>query len=1081
VTAPVSGPVDGCADPAAAGALLADLFGFRFSPEQLAAVTAPLAPYVVVAGAGSGKTTVMTARVVWLVASGQVDPEQVLGLTFTTKAAGELSGRVRRALTRLRGAAAGSADDGEPTVLTYHAFAGRLLAEHGLRLGVEPGSRLLLEGGAHQLVHQVVTRTHRHLDGVDGLGTLKTVVEHVRKLDGELAEHCCEPAQVRDFDAALVDTIAAQPRAPKLVLACRDVATRRMELCHLVDDVREARLQRDLVEFSDQMRWGAQLAQDHPDVGAALRAQFSVVLLDEYQDTSVAQRRMLTGLFGHGHPVTAVGDPLQAIYGWRGASVENIDDFPQHFAHADGTPAPVLPLAENRRSGTTILLAANTIAEPLRRRHPQVRPLVSPGAPKGVGQVRIALLTTHAQEMAWVGERVVEVIGSGAAPSDIAVLCRAKADFSAVQQALASRGVAVEVRGLDGMLSAPEVGEVLAVMQVLGGADSNTAVARLLAGPRWRVGPRDLALLGRQAYALAGGRGAQGTTMAARLDEAVAGADPAEVVCLADALDDPGPADYDPRARERFSLLAAELRALRRHAGDPLPDLVHRIVSTTGLDVELAASPEVRDRHRSEGLAAFVDLVAGFADPDGQATLGAFLSWLALARRHDALPELDRPATPGSVTLMTVHGAKGLEWPVVVLPSLTWTVFPSQKGVDRWTTQAAVLPYPLRGDARSLPELTEFSSAGLDRFVAECGEHAEQEERRLAYVALTRAEHLVLASGSWWGPNQVTARGPSPYLLTLRAHCQRGGGVVDVWAEAPAPADTNPTSGQQEAVAWPVVPDAAALARRLEAAAAVRDSLGLTAADLRAEHVDGPGSALLGLTAKERDLVAGWDADLELLLAEHSDPRRAVRTVSLPTSLSASDLVRLAADEPAYLRHLVRPMPQAPALAAQRGSRFHAWVEEHYGVRALLGRDDVPGAADAAIDLDDEELAAMRAAFLSGPYAQRAPVGIEVPFSLVLGGRLVRGRLDAVFAAPTAGGGPGYEVVDWKTSRSGSADPLQLSIYRVAYAELAGVPVSQVSAVFCFVRDGTVVRPPDLLDRTALEQLLTTAPGAPQS
>ncbi|MFN8167754.1 MAG: UvrD-helicase domain-containing protein [Candidatus Nanopelagicales bacterium] len=319
---------------------LVALLGVPFSDEQMDAITAPLEPCVVVAGAGSGKTTVMTARVVWLVATGQVQPEQVLGLTFTTKAAGELSSRVRAAVQRFSDRVSGRPLDeiGEPTVATYHAFAGRLIAEHGLRIGVEPGARLLGEAASVQLAHRVVTRTARDLSTLGY--AVSTIVESVRSLDSELAEHCLGPAELREHDLAVVAEVDAEAKPSADSLRMRTAALTRIELSHLVEEFRAARAARDLVDFSDQMRFGARLAEECPDVGAALREQFRVVLLDEYQDTSVSQRRLLAGLFGGGHPVTAVGDPLQAIYGWRGASVANIDRFPQHFARADGRDAP---------------------------------------------------------------------------------------------------------------------------------------------------------------------------------------------------------------------------------------------------------------------------------------------------------------------------------------------------------------------------------------------------------------------------------------------------------------------------------------------------------------------------------------------------------------------------------------------------------------------------------------------------------------------------------------------------------------------------------------------------------------------
>ncbi len=773
--APAFGPSD-----------LVELLGIPFSEEQVDAITAPLEPFVVVAGAGSGKTTVMTARVVWLVATGQVRPDQVLGLTFTTKAAGQLSSRVRRALVRLADRTSGVPLDevGEPSVSTYHAFAGRLIAEHGLRLGVEPGSRLLTDAASVQLAHRVVTRTARDLSSL-GL-VVQSVVEYVRGLDSELAEHCLEPAQMRAFDAATIAEVDALAKPSAAAKKMRESASRRIELAHLVDEFRAARRARDLVDFSDQMRFGAALAEGSPDVGAALRAQFPVVLLDEYQDTSVSQRRLLTALFGGGHAVTAVGDPLQAIYGWRGASVANIDEFPQHFARADGSDAPVLRLSENRRSGTRILGAANDLAAPLRVRHPQVAPLVSPRAEKGTGAIRVALHATYAEEMAWVGDRVREVVDSGRVRAgDVAVLCRASSDFPALLRSLSERGLAVEVVGLDGMLSMPEVAEVIAVLDVLHDSTANPALVRLLTGPRWRIGLRDLALLGERASVLAGGHGRVDGDVDAQLDAAVAGVDPADVISLLDAIDDPGDLGYDPEARARFAALAAEIRRLRRSVGEPLPELVHRVITVTGLDIEMAASPELLLLHRAEGLASFVDLVAGFTDAEGEASIGAFLGWLSTAARFDEVPELDRPPSPDAVQLMTVHRSKGLEWPVVVLPSLTAKVFPPVRGISRWTSSCQAVPYPLRGDAASLPTLAGLTAKEHTAFVADCKDHDAHEEMRLVYVGVTRAEHLVLASGSWWGPTQKDPRGPSPYLEALRDQCIGGAGPVDVWADAP--------------------------------------------------------------------------------------------------------------------------------------------------------------------------------------------------------------------------------------------------------------------------------------------------------
>lgn len=382
---------------------LKELLGIPFNREQVAAIGAPLRPAVIVAGAGSGKTTVMAARVVWLVGSGAVRPEQVLGLTFTNKAAGELAERVRAAL-RQAGVGQPPADGdwaagpdgealGEPEISTYHAFAGRLLKEHGLRIGIEPDVRLLADATRFQLAAKVLRTARGPFPALTG--TFTGLVADLTALDGELAEHLVTPERLRAHDEDLLDALAGVRLSNEDLRAVPAAARARLELLRLVEDYRRRKSAAGLMDFGDQIAAAARLAQQRPEVGALLRDQYRVVLLDEYQDTSVAQRLMLAGLFGAGpdgpapgHPVTAVGDPCQAIYGWRGASVANLDDFPRHFPAADGTPADRYALSENRRSGGRLLALANGLAAPLRAMHEGVealRPAPAPNSTAGCG------------------------------------------------------------------------------------------------------------------------------------------------------------------------------------------------------------------------------------------------------------------------------------------------------------------------------------------------------------------------------------------------------------------------------------------------------------------------------------------------------------------------------------------------------------------------------------------------------------------------------------------------------------------------------------------------------------------------
>ncbi|MBV9320376.1 MAG: ATP-dependent helicase, partial [Mycobacterium sp.] len=296
--------------------------------EQAAVIAAPPGPLVVIAGAGAGKTETMAARVVWLIANGYAQPGQVLGLTFTRKAAGQLLRRVRSRLARLAGAGLVTDPSAEPAqtpaVGTYHAFAGQLLRDHGLLLGIEPDSRLLSETELWQLAFDVVSRYRGELHTDKNPAAITSIV---LRLSGQLAEHLVDIGQLRDTHrelAHLVNTLPAGPyqreRGPsQWLLRLLTTQSERAELVPLIDALHQRMCAEKVMDFGLQMASAARLASACPQVGAQLRSSYRVVLLDEYQDTGHAQRIVLSALFGGGVDdelaLTAVGDPIQSIYG----------------------------------------------------------------------------------------------------------------------------------------------------------------------------------------------------------------------------------------------------------------------------------------------------------------------------------------------------------------------------------------------------------------------------------------------------------------------------------------------------------------------------------------------------------------------------------------------------------------------------------------------------------------------------------------------------------------------------------------------------------------------------------------------
>jgi len=1050
---------------------LAELMGWDFapSPEQWEAIRAPLAPAVVIAGAGSGKTTLMAARVVHLVATGQVRPDQVLGLTFTTKAAGQLRTKVREALTAaglLPQPSADTDDTLEPMVATYNAYAAGLLTDHGLRIGHEPDTRVLSDASRYQLGARVV---ERHTAEVRFLTDHPpTAIQNLLALDSAMSEHLVSPEQVLELDAEAERGFLREDEAERAgknrktyleaTAKAINAIERRRELMDLVRGYRRLKRELGLMDFSDQIELGARLAMEQPEVGAMERERFRVVLLDEYQDTSVAQATMLSRLFAGGHPVTAVGDPNQAIYGWRGASVSNILHFADTFPASDGGPVPTYPLTVSRRSDRRILTVANRLAEPLYDRYAGQVVRLAAQDTAGEGDVSVRVLPTQTEELAWLADQIRAAHAEGAAWSDVGVLTRDNAHAAEVFDALTAQDVPVEIVGLSGLIRLPEVAEVVATLHLLGDVTANASLLTLLTGPRWAIGPRDLRLLGRRAVALAGGTVREAQSLGDQLVGIADGIDPAEIAALSDALDSPGDGPYSPEALERFALLSAELRMLRRSVGEPLLDIVRRIIDTSGVDIELASAVSPAAAARRDNLDLFVKAVAEFQAVDGDVSLSALLAYLTAEDDQGNGLDLATPTAADSVKLLTVHRAKGLEWDHVFLAGVCETRFPSNRSRTLWTSSPAVLPAPLRGDAADLPQLAGHDKSALDDYRAATRAHDQEEELRLGYVAFTRAAHRLSVTSYLWSP-RTTPYGPSAYQRVVRDQLAEWGERLEGWLEKPEKGDPNPYDEVDSSRPWPEVGPGREAALRLEAARVVRE------ADPARPDDD--------LDMVEAARVADWDVELDRLVAEARADRTQVVDVPLPSSLSATALSRLRTDPDGFARELARPMPRQPSPAARFGTRFHAWVEARFGQQNLFDPDDLPGQADAGIDSDDD-LAELIAAFERGPFADRAPTAVEAPFALVLDGQVVRGRIDAVYAEPGAGaaGEPAFLVVDWKTSRRDEADELQLALYRLAWAELAGVPVERVRAAFYFVRSGRVVEPADLPARAELERLV---------
>ncbi|MET3204447.1 MULTISPECIES: ATP-dependent DNA helicase [unclassified Arthrobacter] len=1143
------------------------------TPEQSAIISSPLAPRLVIAGAGSGKTATMADRVVWLVANGWVRPEEVLGVTFTRKAAGELATRIRAKLAALQRIAAQdtrhevfpdgllSSDALEPKVSTYHSFASGIVSDYGLRLGVERDVVLLGGAQAWQLASEVV-------EAFDGdyshfKAAKSTLVKAVIQLAGECAEHLQEPADVEAWLLARLAEFEERPyvagakkNAPQAAGELAAMLRTRASVADMVGRYAIAKKSRGALDFGDLVALAARVAREVPLAADMERQRYKVVLLDEFQDTSYAQLVLFSRLFGEGHAVTAVGDPNQSIYGFRGASAGQLFHFVREFpVRVDGNdgpgrfvPAPTSYLTTAWRNGRAILSAANIMSEALGRAEAQKAPAGSAAdstIPSGTadaaanvpplqpspfaveGRVVLGRFGTDLDEAAVLAGDVLkyritdferEPDGTPVPPA-LAVLCRRRAQMETLRREFEARGIAYEIVGLGGLLDTPEIVDLVATLRVLADPGRSDSLMRLLAGARWRIGPADLLAFQDWSSQLARRRGRPAGAAtpedgpADASEETVIESDLIDGASLVEALDWLPREDWTSshgrsltdQARDRLGRLSTELRQLRGYLGDDLTTLLGEVERAMLLDIEVAARPGTSIHQARRNLDAFQDAAAGFLRTSHRVDILAFLAWLeAAAAEENGLeappPDINREA----VQLLTVHASKGLEWDVVFVPGLNAGAFPSNKD-SRWSSGAAALPWPLRGDRTDLPQWDTdqpdqkgWVDAEKD-FKSAVQVHGEGEERRLAYVAYTRAKHVLWVSSAAWVGSRAGRAEMSPFLAELEQLVGSGpdsapGRDTETNPAVVHPAsvdegslpEKSPLTTETEVAGWPYDPLEGPVDARTgerlrvvpgrrqameNAAARVRDALealipGDPAPILEHASATESGSGLRGN-------AAGWAREAALLL-ERRSRRASGQDVHLPGHISASTLVDLGEDPAGVVGRLRRPVPREPGMSARKGTAFHAWVEEYFGAAGMLDLGEAPGSddhIDAAYGLDT-----MVATFKASEWADRSPAFVEVPVETRVGDVVVRGRIDAVFQD----GDGRWDLVDWKTGRRPSAAQLraksvQLAAYRLAWSRLKGVEVEDVRAAFFYVADNQVVRLHDLGTAEELERIVTAA------
>jgi DNA helicase-2/ATP-dependent DNA helicase PcrA len=681
-----------------------------FTAEQLGAIRFPLAPLRLVAGAGTGKTTVMAQRIFDIIQSGGATDFEVLGLTFTNKAALNLKQKVRAALER----------DADVTIATYHSFGASLVAEHGLELGLDRGTQVLNRAQAWQLLFAVFDEFRFHKRGAM---LPRVILDDALALASRCADYLVPIQSVADDCARLI--------ADGKWKGMRAAAEARLELCQVVAAYDRRKRERNLIDYGDQIRLAVRLLEGNPDLAAGLRAQHPVVLLDEYQDTNFAQRRMLQAIYPPGSAITVVGDDMQSIYAFRGAHLYNLQHFPDHF-----------PPEETRRLQATFRFGPElvTLANRIQANVPNSLEKELSAAPGRATTIECFLASDDAEEAETIA---AEIATRGAPWRENAVLCRKRRLISAIVAALDRHEVPVEVVGASGLLDRPEIVDLVAWLEVLADPAASVPLLRVLEGPRYRIGRHDLTALARHLRVLAD----------------TAGIDPHESgLVLADALTDSGAvADLSDAARTRLRAFVEERDTLGAAALRlPVLDLAETIILRTGL--WHASGPRGR-----QNLLRFLDLASRFTPVEGDPGLHAFLEYLQLLDDSEEDIAEFHSSEDDTVKVMTIHQAKGLEFDSVYVPGLAGSrssyIFPDTRAGDNALTTAAALPWWLREDEGDIPDWHTARSENEVTTAIRARKRAE--EWRLFYVACTRAERRLVCSAAHWYPGPTEPQGPS--------------------------------------------------------------------------------------------------------------------------------------------------------------------------------------------------------------------------------------------------------------------------------------------------------------------------------
>lgn len=668
--------------------------------EQLDAITHGDGPLLIIAGAGTGKTTVVTERIKHLILEKEISPNNILALTFTEKAAKEMEERIDIAMPY------GYTD---MWIATFHAFCDRLLRQHAIDIGIDPQYKMLTEAESILFLRENIFKLD--LNYFRPLGNPNKFLQGLLQHFSRLKDEDISPEEYITF---IKKTYPSPPETPE----DKEEYRKLLELAKAYETYEELKQKEGIMDFSDLIANVLKLFRIRPNVLKEYRKQFSYILVDEFQDTNYSQNQLVILLAGEKKNITVVGDDDQAIYRWRGAAISNMIQFRKHFP-----TTKIVTLTKNYRSTTNIL---DTAYKAIQFNNPdrlEIKEKINKklsAERKIAGDSVIFLLTDTVENEA---DEVVEKIKTlmqkkQFAYKDFAILVRANDHSQPFIRALDRQKIPYQFLGPGQLFQQEEIKDLIAYLKVLYNFDDSSSLYRILTMSIFNISAMDIAII---------------LNYAKKIN-----------VTLFSALQQIRKIDISEEGKEKvLKLVELLIKHLEIIPKETAGQILYYFLEESGLLRELLEVKNQKDEVRAQNIARFFDKLKGYEGQHDNASVFSIVDWIDLSMQMGESPlaaSIDWSEN-NAVNILTIHSSKGLEFPVVFITNLVTQRFPSRERKEQ-------IPLPENIIKEILPE----------------GDFHLQEERRLFYVAMTRAKDILFLTSSHFYGEGKRERKISPFV-----------------------------------------------------------------------------------------------------------------------------------------------------------------------------------------------------------------------------------------------------------------------------------------------------------------------------